>query len=65
MTSVVEKQNVRTKSIYRVGRCLKGLVDGKTVFRFVDQQPRREVVKRRPADSWLAEGFYSGNLLDE
>jgi hypothetical protein len=65
MTSVAGKQEKRTTDIHRIGRCLKGLIDGKKVFRFIDEAPRREKVPMRPSRYWIEEEYYSRNLLDE
>ncbi len=65
MAGVVGKNNVQVSGILRVGRCLKGLIDGRAVFRFASEEPKRMKVNRRPGGSWIKEGWFSRNLLDE
>jgi hypothetical protein len=65
MTSVVGNQKTKSSELHRVGRCLKGLIDGKKVFRFIGETPRREKVPMRPSRYWIEEGYYNRNILDE
>jgi len=65
MASVVGKQKSRIEAVFKVGRCLRGLVDGKAVFRFVSEPARREKIRSSPAGDWIKQGWFSNNLLDE
>lgn len=65
MASVVGKAKKQTAVLTRMGRCLRGLIDGKAVYRYVREMPRP--VGRKPVSlsAWMEDGFYSRNLLDE
>ncbi len=65
MAGVVGKNKAQAKGIWTVGRCLRGWIDGKTVFRFAREMSRPAKVVRRPGGAWLEEGWFSANLLEE
>jgi hypothetical protein len=65
MASVLGKHGARVERIVRMGRCLRGWVDGRTVFRFTEEEPTRVRVTRRPGLARVEEGWFARNLLDE
>jgi hypothetical protein len=65
MASVVGKNKAQVKEIFSVGRCLRGLIDGKTIFRFAREISQQAKVKRKPGGAWVSEGWFSSNLLDD
>ena len=65
MASVLGKHGARTERIVRMGRCLRGWVDGKTVFRFAEEEPTRVRVPRRPGLDRVEEVWFVRNLLEE
>lgn len=65
MASVLGNKTAAGKELTRVGRCLRGWVDGKSVFRFIEEEPRRQKLHRRPHRFWFLDGWFTHNLLDE
>jgi hypothetical protein len=65
MASVVGKTKKQTTVLMRIGRCLRGLIDGKAVYRYVRENPRPVGMKSNSLKAWMEDGFYSRNLLDE
>jgi|WetSurMetagenome_2_1015567.scaffolds.fasta_scaffold1500678_1 hypothetical protein len=65
MAGVVGKNKGQAKEMFCVGRCLRGWIDGKTVFRFVREISRPVKVNRRPGGARFEEEWFSVNLLDE
>jgi len=65
MASVVGKIGTQAAKLFRVGRCLRGSIDGKAVFRFTREVPKQVRTVRRPGSYWIREGWFSANLLDE
>jgi hypothetical protein len=65
MASVVGKNKAQVKGIFSVGRCLRAWIDGKTVFRFAHEIPKQVKVNRRPRGTWVEDGWFSANLLEE
>lgn len=60
-----EAQRSTVKGIFRVGRCLRGLIDGNAVFRFANETAKRITTPARPRKEWFQDGWFSRNLLDE
>jgi hypothetical protein len=65
MASVLGKHGSRVERIVRMGRCLRGWVDGKAIFRFTEEEPRRVRVARRPGLTRVEEGWFARDLLEE
>jgi len=65
MAGVVGKRNDQARGIFWVGRCLRGLIDGKATYRYTQESPRQVRVKHCPKRSWFEDGWFSRNLLDE
>jgi hypothetical protein len=65
MAGVVGKNGSRVRGIFRIGRCLRGWIDGQSVFRFVGETPKHIKTAARPRKWWFDEGWFSRNLLDE
>jgi len=65
MASVLKKNEARAHKVCRVGRCLRGWIDGESVFRYFEESPARIKQNRRLSEVWFEEGWFSRNLLDE
>ena len=65
MASVLGRNEIDITEIICVGRCLRGLLDGEAIFRYVGQEPRKIRLVERIPSIWFEEGWYSRNLLDE
>jgi hypothetical protein len=65
MASVVGKTKKQMTVLTKIGRCLRGLIDGKAVYRYVRETPRTTGTKSNSLTAWIEDGFYSRNLLDE
>lgn len=65
MAGVVGNTKKQTEIVKKIGRCLRGWIDGKTVYRYIREMPRVVDIKPRSLKSWIEDGFYSRNLLDE
>jgi len=67
MASVVGKNKAQAevKGIFSVGRCLRGWIDGKTVYRFAREVSRQAKVTKKPGGAWISEGWFNSNLLEE
>jgi hypothetical protein len=65
MASVVGKTKKNVTVLMRIGRCLRGLVDGRAIYRYVKEPPAPACVRSRTIKTWIEDGYYSKNLLDE
>lgn len=66
MTSVPElKETDTVSSIWQIGRCLIGYLDGNKRFRLTEEERKKVKIKRRISREWMEEGWFSENILDD
>jgi hypothetical protein len=65
MASVVGKTKKKMTVLVKIGRCLRGWVDGRAVYRYVKENPRSTGDRSTCLKDWIEDGYFSKNLLDE